>query len=380
MNDKEDQDQDPTKEENFSTLQDKDELNKKDWSFCPVCGTNIPQVQNLKFCIKCGLNLQYLKEHKQVEPRRALNPYIKPTVYPQSYIPIIKLGPKKISDEEILDTKDHELWGPWPSIGIPLGAFLLMDLITTGIFFLIMLFAFDTEILYELIENPYFLIFSTFFELIFILIPVLYVAKYLQNPTLQNRLGLLGFTRKGFDRVGLIKEILIGIGFALIGVLLVVGVSFLTEILLEVFFGIDIIRDISGATSDVEIIISNSDILSIILLSVVMILIIGTSEEILFRGFMQKGLTRRLGNVGGIIITALIFAIIHVIGIILLVLGNPMVLLISFLLSFIPYFAISLLLGLIYYWRKENLLAVIITHGVYDALTIIFVFVFYNIF
>ena len=59
MNDKEDQD--PTKEENFSNLQDKDELNKKDWSFCPVCGTKIPQIQNLKFCIKCGLNLQYLK-------------------------------------------------------------------------------------------------------------------------------------------------------------------------------------------------------------------------------------------------------------------------------------------------------------------------------
>ena len=372
MNEKEIQESENSKKENI--------FNKKSWSFCPVCGNKLPEVHNLKFCIKCGLNLQYLKEHKQIQPKRALNPYIKPTISPQSYIYPIKLGPKKISDEEILDTKDHELWGTWPSIGIPLGAFILMDLLTTGIFFIIMLFAFDTEILYDLISNPYFLIFSSFFELIFILVPVLYVAKYLQNPTLQNRLGLLGFTKKGFDRVGLIKEILTGIGCALIGVLLVVGVTFLTEILLEVVFGIEIIRDVSGATSDVEIIISNSDILSLILLSVVMILIIGTSEEILFRGFMQKGLTRRLGNKGGILITAFIFAIIHVIGVILLVLESPMVLFVSFLLSFIPYFAISLLLGLIYYWRNENLIAVIISHGVYNAITIILAFFFYNLF
>jgi len=372
MNEKEIQESENSKKENI--------FNKKSWSFCPVCGNKLPEVHNLKFCIKCGLNLQYLKEHKQIQPKRALNPYIKPTISPQSYIRPITLGPKKILDEEILETKDHELWGTWPSIGIPLGAFLLMDLVTTGIFFIIMLFAFDTEILYDLISNPYFLIFSSFFSLIFILVPVLYVAKYLQNPTLQNRLGLLGFTRKGFDRVGLIKEILIGIGFAIIGVLLVVGVSFLTEILLEVFFGIEIIRDVSGATSDVEIIISNSDILSLILLSVVMILIIGTSEEILFRGFMQKGLTRRLGNKGGILITAFIFAIIHVIGVILLVLESPMVLFVSFILSFIPYFAISLLLGLIYYWRNENLIAVVLAHGVYNALTIILAFFFYNLF
>jgi len=378
MNDKEVQD--PTKEKTLSNLQDKETLHKTDWSFCPVCGNQIPKIQNLKFCIKCGLNLQYLKEHKQIQPQKEVNPYIRQTIYPQSYLSPIKFGLKKISDEEILNTKDHELWGAWPSIGIPLGAFLLMDLVTTGIFFIIMFFAFDPNILYDLAANPYFLIFSSFFELIFILVPVLYVAKYLEKPTLKNRLGLLGFTRKGFDRTGLIKEILIGTGFAIIGVLLVVGVTFITEILLEVLFGIEIIRDVSGATSDVEMIISNSDIFGLILLSVVMILIIGTSEEILFRGFMQKGLTRRLGTWGGLLITALIFAIIHVIAVILLFLGSPMVLLVSFLLSFIPYFAISLLLGLIYYWRNENLIAVIITHGVYDALTIILVFLFYNFF
>ncbi|MFX1480148.1 MAG: type II CAAX prenyl endopeptidase Rce1 family protein [Promethearchaeota archaeon] len=51
-----------------------------------------------------------------------------------------------------------------------------------------------------------------------------------------------------------------------------------------------------------------------------------------------------------------------------------------FLLSFFPYFAISLLLGWLYHWRKENLLAVMITHGVYDVLTVLiayFLFIFF---
>ena len=100
------------------------------WSFCPVCGKKIPEINRLKFCISCGVNLQYIREHKQLQPRKVLNPYITPTLTPPSYRHPIKIGPKKILDEEILDTKDHELWGTWPSIGIPLGTFLLMDFIT----------------------------------------------------------------------------------------------------------------------------------------------------------------------------------------------------------------------------------------------------------
>ena len=350
------------------------------WSFCPVCGKKIPEINRLKFCISCGVNLQYIREHKQLQPRRVLNPYTTQTLSPPSYLHPIKIGPKKILDEEILDTKDHELWGTWPSIGIPLGTFLLMDFIAAGLIAFIFFFSFNPDILSEFLSNPYFLILSSFLELIFILVPVLYVARYLQKPTLKNRLGLLGFTRKGFNRVGLIKEILIGLGFAIAGVIIVFGITFLTEILLESIFGSETIRDVSGATSDVDILISSSDILSLVLLSLIMILIIGTSEEILFRGFMQKGLTRSLGKWGGILITAFIFAMIHVLGVFLYVLESPLYLLISFLLSFFPYFAISLLLGLIYFWRKENLIAVIITHGVYNTLTIILAFFFYNIF
>jgi membrane protease YdiL (CAAX protease family) len=110
-----------------------------------------------------------------------------------------------------------------------------------------------------------------------------------------------------------------------------------------------------------------------------MVLVIGTSEEILFRGFMQKGLVRSFGKNWGIIITALTFSMIHLIGIFLLIPFDSTYFLISFLLSFFPYFAISLMLGVIFYWRKENLIAVMITHGFYDAITIMIAYFFYSV-
>ncbi|MFX1366216.1 MAG: CPBP family intramembrane glutamic endopeptidase [Promethearchaeota archaeon] len=351
-------------------------IRDKNWSFCPVCGNKLPEVQNLRFCIKCGINLQYLKEYKQIKAKRNVNPYIIPTLSPQSRIPQIKHEPRKISDEDILNTKESELWGTWPSIGIPLGAFLLMNVLTIVILIpLIFIYSFNLDRIMDFMLNPYFIIGSTFLELVFILVPVLYIGQYLQRPTLNNRLGLLGFTRRNFDRVGLIKEILIGLGLALVGIGLVIGVSILTEILLETVFNVTF----TDSSTETDIIFTSADVLSIILFSIVMILIVGTSEEILFRGFMQKGLTRNLGNWGGILLTALIFAMIHVIGV-FVYLDTPFLLLISFLYLFIPYFSISLFLGLIYFWRNENLIAVSITHGVYDALTIILVFIFPNFF
>ncbi|MFX0135075.1 MAG: CPBP family intramembrane glutamic endopeptidase [Candidatus Hodarchaeota archaeon] len=374
MNEKEAQDSNKKKES--TNLKNNLRLNEILWLYCPVCGNNIPKIQNLKFCINCGTNLKYLKEHKNIQPRKAINPYIQPATYPQHYKPPTYYGPKKISDNDIIDTKNHELWGTMTSFGLPLGAYFLMNFLASGLFAIIIYFSFNFDFLFD----PYFIIFSSFFELLFLLIPVLYVGNYLQNPTLKNRLGLLGFTLKGLNKKGIVKEILIGLAFALIGILLVAAVTFLTEIILELFFGIEIVREVSSTTTDIEYIISSADILSLIFLSIVMVLIIGTSEEILFRGFMQKGLARSLGNNWGILITAFVFAIIHILGIFLMTLDSPLKLIISFFLSFIPYFAISLMLGLIYSWRNENLIAVIITHGVYNALSIIIAYMFYYLF
>ena len=165
---------------------------------------------------------------------------------------------------------------------------------------------------------------------------------------------------------------LIGLSFAVIGILLVLSVSFFIELILEIIFRVEIIQDTTEVTGD----IFPMDIPSLIVFCILMILVIGTSEEILFRGFMQKGLVRSLGSKWGIIITAFVFAMIHLIGILFFALESPILLLISFLLAFLPYFAISLMLGLLYHSR-ENLIANVICHGVYNTLTIILAYIFY---
>jgi membrane protease YdiL (CAAX protease family) len=71
---------------------------------------------------------------------------------------------------------------------------------------------------------------------------------------------------------------------------------------------------------------------------------------------------------------------IHLITVFLIALESPYLFLITFLLSFTPYFAISLMMGWLYRWRNENLIAVIITHGVYDVLAIVMTYLIYGVF
>ena len=366
----------------YSSMDDKelDNIDKKqeslesDWMFCPICGHNLPKIQNLKFCIKCGTNVKYIKENKSLPSTQNLNPYKSQVSFPKHQPPPIYYGPPKISDEELIDNKEHKLWETKHSIGLALGAFLLMNVILGGFMTFITFITFDLDIIYDLISNTYFLSLISLFELIFIIVPVIYVKKYLKNPSFKNGLILLGFTSRGYDRRNVFKEVLIGLSFAVIGLLLVSFVAIIIEVLLEIIFKVEIVQD----SSEVISVGLPMDIPSLIVFAIVMILVIGTSEEILFRGFMQQGLVRRLGSKWGIIVTAIIFSLIHLIGIFIFALESPVVFLVSFLLTFLPYFAISLLLGGLYHWRGgHNLIAVVIMHGVYDTLTIILAYLIY---
>jgi membrane protease YdiL (CAAX protease family) len=354
----------------------KQESPDSDWTFCPICGHRLPKIQNLKFCMKCGTNVKYIKENQRLPTTQNSNPY-KSQVSPRKYQPPpISFGPPKMSDKELTNNKEYKLWGTLHSIGIPLGAFLLMNFILGGLLAFFTFITLDSEVVYDLISNSYFLSLISLFELLFILVPVIYVKKYLENPSFKNSLILLGFTSRGYDRRRISKEILIGLSFAVVGVFLVASVSILLEFILEFAFNIEIVQD----SSEVSGLVLPMDIPSLILFAIVMILVIGTSEEVLFRGFMQRGLVRSLGKKWGIILTAFIFSMIHLIGIFFFALDSPVVFLISFIISFIPYFAISLTLGYLFYWREENLIAVVIMHGVYDALTIVLAYLIYVVF
>jgi membrane protease YdiL (CAAX protease family) len=286
---------------------------------------------------------------------------------------------KRLTEDDLLNLKDKKLWGGGASIGITAAAYGITNLLAIVPVVIIMFLIPNLEEIFNIIDDPYFIIFSSFIELVFIVVPLLFVGRYLNKPTLNNRLIILGFSKKGFKKFQFLKEVLIGLGFAVVGVLLVLFVSFAMEMLMSLIFGPEVVSDIIGSPGEVDMLIASSDILSITLLVIIMIVIIGTSEEILFRGFLQKGLVRSMGKSWGILVTALIFSSIHIIAIFLFP-ASLTIFLVSFLLSFFPYFAISLLLGLVYNWRKENLIAVMITHGVYNAITIILAFLVYNVF
>jgi len=348
------------------------------WLYCPICGQIIPQIKNIKYCIKCGVDLQYINTHMRMPPRKDTSYLGSPeAISQQTFYPLDKPLRKKLTEEELLNLEDQKLWGSISSIGITAAAYVLMYFVAVLVVIIFILFTFNLENVLDFLFNPYFIIIASITELIFILVPALYVGKYLHNPTLNNRLILLGFTKRGFSKPKLVKEILIGLRFAVVGVALVLSVSFLMEIILSLIFGYETMLDFFGTAGEVDTMIASADILSIILLTIIMILIIGTTEEVLFRGFLQKGLVRSLGKSWGIVITALIFSSIHLIGIFISP-ESPTIFIISLLINFFPFFAISLLLGLLFNWRKENLIAVMITHGVYNALTIILAFIVFN--
>jgi len=378
-------------DENNNDIEQESNLNFRDeelsvknnliWLFCPVCGNKLPNVKKLKFCIKCGFDIEYFRTHQELPPSQdpKLSHVGVSFQEEQSSYKTFFSTREKISDEDLYIKKEQKLWGSSASIGIPLLSFILMTFLAAFLSLFVFIFSLNFQEFQEMILSPYFLIISSLAELMFILIPVLFVGRYLQNPTLKNRFVLLGFSFEGYGKKGVLKEILIGLGFALIGIFLVVFVSFSIESLLELIFRVEIVPDSYSSVGDLEMLISSGDLLSLVLLVLIMIFVIGTSEELIFRGFMQKGLVRSWGKIIGIIITALIFSMIHLIGLFLIIPFDSLVFLISFILSFLPYFALSLMLGLLFYWRKENLIAVMITHGFYNAITLIIVYISFGL-
>jgi membrane protease YdiL (CAAX protease family) len=147
------------------------------------------------------------------------------------------------------------------------------------------------------------------------------------------------------------------------------------EFLLELIPGVRI----EYVSSEVDLLIGNATLLEVILFLITMFLVVAFSEEILFRGFQQKGLMFNLNPKKGILVGALIFSLIHLVGVFFSIIFSPVSFLIEFILTFFPYFVISIILAYLFYWRNENLIAVIITHGLYNSLTIFMAYLLFNL-
>jgi len=340
------------------------------WNFCPGCGMKFSNMENPKYCKNCGIDLQYIKEHNELPPDQ-VSPSYTQTSYMAPYTSHKSIK-EVLSDEEILNTKEKRLWGKLASIGWPLLGFLITNGLILGVVIIIII-AFPLSQARNIIMNPFFMVLATLATYALFILPVWLVKKYLQNPTLENRLTLLGFTTKGYTHKMIVKEVFIGIGFAFIGILLVVISSIGIQLLLEFFFNVRFVNESGG---NAEALVSGVGVLVLILMVIMMLIVVGPSEEIMFRGYMQRGLVRNLGEKWGILITAIIFASLHLVGLIIFIF-EPFIFMILLISMFVPFVVISLMIGLMYRWRKENLIAVVVTHGVYNSITLIIVFLYF---
>ncbi|MHA1732605.1 MAG: lysostaphin resistance A-like protein [Promethearchaeota archaeon] len=223
--------------------------------------------------------------------------------------------------------------------------------------------------IYTLIRDPRFSTFSIFLEVLFLVPPLFYVRRYLRRPNLKSQFQLLGLPVGKMNFRHTSKEVLIGLGF---GVLVFFGVfltSMLSEYITSALFGRGFVETaneyMGGSTAG----LMAQNAWQVVVLVIAMVLVVGPSEELLFRGFVQQGLQKSWGTPVAVVVTALMFTFAHVIPILI-----PLEVVVVF---FLPYFVISLALGCLMLLRKNNILSCIVAHGFYNSLLIVLNFVLF---
>ncbi|TXT61911.1 MAG: putative CAAX amino terminal protease self-immunity [Promethearchaeota archaeon] len=336
-------------------MSDKSNDERINWVYCPRCGYKLSEGSpDIAECPSCGLNFQLLGSNAQVKEMLPNTSQKKEKI--------------KLKEEEIINNP-KAFWRPKASIFWPLISLIIMSQIL-GVILIILVFAGVAS--FESLLSPGFIIVSSIAELVFMVVPVLYVGQYLQNPSFKNRAKFLGVFIRKEERFFTLKESLLGIGFAVVCVFIVNLLSLVLEIIFNPVLPTNV------PTDEIDVMFSSSNLIETILLSIIMIVIIGPSEEIAFRGFMQRGLVRSYNKKKGIWITAIIFALIHVVTVLVDIPNSPISTIVYFFVLFAPYLLISLILGYLFSWRNENLIAPILTHGVYNAITVILAFLAYR--
>ncbi len=169
-----------------------------------------------------------------------------------------------------------------------------------------------------------------------------------------------GKSGRGWSRLG--RDIL----YALVIALGLAGFQFIVVVLNDALWT-PLIPGGSSGMSDVDVTITPQDPLQLVLLVASMMFIIGPTEEMLFRGFSQQGLEARLDPRHALLISAMLFTMVHVIG------GIGDVFTFPFL--FPPYFLLSLVLCGIY-WKTKDLNLMIFVHGMYDSLLVVYSYIY----
>nr|MDO8115837.1 CPBP family intramembrane metalloprotease [Candidatus Sigynarchaeota archaeon] len=172
------------------------------------------------------------------------------------------------------------------------------------------------ELITGLLGNPYATVVLSLAEFTLLLVPVLLVKKY-QKP-IGKRLQLLGwrpYYTPGGDaatsRTRLLRDLLVSMAIATA----MVGFQFLLVLGNDAFWSLFVpIDPLQDTFSNIDQSLLAADPFQLMALVGSMLFIIGPAEEFLFRGYTQQGLESRLGEQKALIITALLFTVVHIIG------------------------------------------------------------------
>lgn len=222
------------------------------------------------------------------------------------------------------------------------------------------------DLVYTLLLNPVATALLSITEFVLVIPPFAILRKYRRST--KERFMLLGWRPYFGDAGGGRgwKRLSRDLAWGLLIALGLVGFQFLIVILNDALWT-PLIPGGNNGLGNVDVAITPRDPFQLVLLVASMMLVIGPTEEILFRGFSQQGLEARLDPKNALVISALLFTLVHVItGII-----SPS----SLPFMFFPYFCLSLLLCGIY-WRTKDLNLMIFIHGIYDSLLVLYSYFF----
>lgn len=144
---------------------------------------------------------------------------------------------------------------------------------------------------------------------------------------------------------GVLLELTIGIGMALA----FWGVFWIGDKLSQLLF--------SFARPQVDLIYTMKDDYNATVVGFLLLLIIGPAEEIFWRSFAQRHLSRRFGPNAGFIIATLVYAAVHIPSLNFMLIMAALV--------------IGALWGLFYRFFPSHLPALIISHAVWDTLAFV---------
>lgn len=207
------------------------------------------------------------------------------------------------------------------------------------------------------------------FSIFFFIVPLWWVNRYYPGKlTIRQRLDVLGLPLEKYNKPELVREILLGLFIGLIMVFLSFGSQILASLVVKALYNVDVITFMEGIEFDDFDLTSPGQFWELVLFVLQMALFVGYSEEIMFRGFVQRSFESKMNKPAALLLTAVYFSLFHIYVYIVM----PPI----FLFFLIIYVGISIFLGLVRNWRKD-LIAAGSAHIIYNCIqTIIIYFIF----